>query len=59
MAHISAVTLVVPDYDRALDFYVGVLGFDLIQDTPLSATKRWVLVAPEGARETSLLLARR
>ncbi len=38
-----------PDYDRALDFYVGVLGFDLIEDTPLCATKRWVLVAPKGA----------
>ena len=57
MTYISAVTLVVPDYDHALDFYVRVLGFDLIQDTSLSATKRWVLVAPKGARETRLLLA--
>ena len=58
MAHISAVTIVVPDYDAALSFYVDVLGFDLIEDTPLSPTKRWVLVAPKGARETRILLAR-
>ncbi|MGB5558234.1 MAG: VOC family protein [Paracoccaceae bacterium] len=58
MPHISAVTLVVPDYDRALDFYVAVLGFDLVEDTPLSATKRWVLVAPKGGAQTRILLAR-
>jgi catechol 2,3-dioxygenase-like lactoylglutathione lyase family enzyme len=55
---ISAVTLVVPDYDEALAFYVGRLGFDLIADEPLSPAKRWVLVAPPGSRETRLLLAR-
>jgi len=54
---IGAVTLVVPDYDEALDFYVGSLGFELIEDTPLSETKRWVLVAPKGSMETRLLLA--
>ena len=48
----------VPDYDAAIAFYIGVLGFDLIEDTPVSPTKRWVLVAPSGARETRLLLAR-
>jgi catechol 2,3-dioxygenase-like lactoylglutathione lyase family enzyme len=55
--HIAAVSLVVPGYDEALDFYVGTLGFDLIEDTRLSVTKRWVLVAPKGATETRLLLA--
>ena len=45
--HIHAFTLVVPDYDQALAFYVGVLGFDLISDITLSDTKRWVLVAPK------------
>lgn len=54
--HIHAVTVVVPDYDAGLAFYVGVLGFDLISDQKLSDTKRWVLVAPPGA-ETRLLLA--
>ena len=55
---ISAVTVVVPDYDAAIAFYVGTLGFDLIEDTAVSPRKRWVLVAPPGARETRLLLAR-
>ena len=48
----------VPDYDLALDFYVGLLGFALIEDTPISAARRWVLVAPTGAAETRILLAR-
>ena len=55
--HIAAMTLLVPDYDEALDFYVGVLGFDLVEDTELSARKRWVLVSPPGG-QTRLLLAR-
>ncbi|MEL6259259.1 MAG: VOC family protein [Pseudomonadota bacterium] len=46
MAHLSAVTLVVPDYDTAIAFYVGALGFELLEDTRLSETKRWVRVAP-------------
>jgi catechol 2,3-dioxygenase-like lactoylglutathione lyase family enzyme len=56
--HLAAIALVVPDYDEALAFYVGKLGFELIEDTPLSETKRWVLVAPPGSRETRLLLAK-
>lgn len=55
---ISAATLMVPDYDAALEFYVGALDFDLVDDTQLSPTKRWVLVRPKGARETCLLLAK-
>ena len=55
---LSAVALVVPDYDAALDFYVGTLGFDLIEDTVLSEEKRWVLVAPPGGGGCRLLLAR-
>lgn len=55
--HISAVALVVPDYDQAIQFYVETLGFELIEDTPLSDTKRWVLVAPPNA-QTRLLLAK-
>lgn len=53
---ISAVTITVPDYDAAIDFYVGLLGFDLLEDTQLSDTKRWVKVAPKGA-QTALLIA--
>jgi catechol 2,3-dioxygenase-like lactoylglutathione lyase family enzyme len=57
MQHISAVTLLVPNYDEAIAFYVGKLGFRLVEDTALSATKRWVVVAPPGSNETGLLLA--
>ena len=46
------------DYDEALAFFVDCLGFQLLEDTPLSPTKRWVVVAPDGAREAALLLAR-
>ena len=54
IAHIS---LVVDNYDDAIDFYVNKLHFDLIEDTRLSETKRWVLIAPKGAKECCLLLA--
>ncbi|MEP3431314.1 MAG: VOC family protein [Roseibium sp.] len=55
---ISAITLVVPDYDQGLVFYVDFLDFDLIEDTHLSPAKRWVLVAPKGSTETRILLAK-
>lgn len=54
---VSAVTLVVPDYDEAIGFYVDRLGFDLVEDTPLPDGKRWVLVEPSGGG-TRLLLAK-
>ena len=53
---LQAVTLVVPDYDQGIAFFVGKLGFDLIEDTLRGEGKRWVLVAPPGG-ETRLLLA--
>ncbi len=53
---LQAVTLVVPDYDTGIAFFVGKLGFELIEDTPRGGGKRWVMVAPQGA-ETRLLLA--
>ena len=55
---IGYVALVVRDYDQAKAYYCGVLGFDLIEDTPLSNGKRWVLIAPRGSDGTHLLLAR-
>jgi catechol 2,3-dioxygenase-like lactoylglutathione lyase family enzyme len=58
MPHIAAISLVVPDYDQAIAHYCDGLGFDLIEDTPLGEDKRWVLVAPKGAKETRLLLAK-
>lgn len=56
--YLSALAIVVPDYDEAIDFYVNSLGFELLEDTKRSETKRWVRVAPPGAKETCLLLAK-
>ncbi len=56
---IGYVALVVDDYDKAIGFYVGTLGFSLVEDSYIEAQdKRWVLVAPPGSTETKLLLAR-
>ena len=55
---IAHIALVVDDYDDAIKFYTEKLGFALLEDTAQSATKRWVLVAPPGSRECSLLLAK-
>jgi len=52
------VTLVVADYDEALEFYIEAAGFELLEDTPLSPTRRWVVVAPPHGRGAALLLAR-
>ena len=52
------VALVVNDYDEAIDFYTKKLKFTLIEDTPQSDTKRWVLVAPPGSQDCCLLLAK-
>jgi catechol 2,3-dioxygenase-like lactoylglutathione lyase family enzyme len=53
------IALVVRDYDEALAFYVGKLGFDLIEDTyQPEQDKRWVVVAPPGGTSGTLLLAR-
>ena len=55
--HFVAFAIVVPDYDEALTYYVGVLGFRLIEDIDMG-DKRWVTVTPCGAKETKLLLAK-
>jgi catechol 2,3-dioxygenase-like lactoylglutathione lyase family enzyme len=52
------IALVVNDYDEAIAFYTEKLNFTLMEDTPQSETKRWVLVAPPGSEECCLLLAR-
>ena len=52
------IALVVEDYDEAIKFYTEKLNFTLIEDTVQSETKRWVLVAPKGAEECCLLLAK-
>jgi catechol 2,3-dioxygenase-like lactoylglutathione lyase family enzyme len=59
--HLELAALVVEDYDRAIEFFTGVLDFDLVEDSPAVTTsggrpKRWVVVRPPGA-QTGLLLA--
>jgi len=57
--HLGLVSLVVRDYEEALAFYVGKLGFVLVEDSPVpEQQKRWVVVSPPGASESRLLLAR-
>jgi catechol 2,3-dioxygenase-like lactoylglutathione lyase family enzyme len=58
MPNVGLVTVVVRDYDEAIRFYVGALGFSLVEDTELGGGKRWVTVAPLGPGGASLLLAR-
>ncbi|REE94833.1 VOC family protein [Thermomonospora umbrina] len=59
--HIDLVTILVEDYDRAIAFFVDVLGFDLVEDSPAltndGRAKRWVVVRPPGGG-TAVLLAR-
>lgn len=55
---IAHIALVVADYDEAIRFYTQKLHFTLAEDTPLSPTKRWVLVAPPGSDGCQLLLAK-
>ncbi len=55
--NIAHIALVVDNYDEAIRFYTQKLGFELIEDTRLSETKRWVLVKPKGEGECCLLLA--
>ena len=59
--HLSLAALVVADYDQAIDYFVGTLSFDLVEDSPSLTNdgrpKRWVVVRPPGA-ETGLLLAK-
>lgn len=54
---IGLVTVLVPSYTTGIQFFCNTLGFQLIEDTALDDTKRWVVVAPSGDRGTRLLLA--
>ena len=55
---IAHITLVVEDYDEAIDFYTKKLDFTILEDTKIDDKKRWVMVAPPGAKECCLLLAK-
>jgi catechol 2,3-dioxygenase-like lactoylglutathione lyase family enzyme len=55
---IAHIALVVKDYDEAIEFYTNKLDFTLLEDTEIDEKKRWVIIAPPGAKECSLLLAK-
>jgi catechol 2,3-dioxygenase-like lactoylglutathione lyase family enzyme len=55
LVHIS---ILVDDYDKAIEFYTQKLDFELLKDERLSETKRWVLVKPKGQGDCSILLAK-
>lgn len=54
---LALLSILVPDYDAGIAFFVGQMGFDLLEDTDMGGGKRWVRVAPAGA-ETGFLLAK-
>ena len=56
--NIASLAIIVREYDEAINWYCGILGFRLVEDTVLTETKRWVRVAPAESRDFSLLLAR-
>jgi catechol 2,3-dioxygenase-like lactoylglutathione lyase family enzyme len=56
--HLAHISLVVKDYDEAIEFYTKKLDFILLEDTHLDDLKRWVIIAPPGAKECGLLLAK-
>jgi catechol 2,3-dioxygenase-like lactoylglutathione lyase family enzyme len=55
---IAQIALVVRDYDEAIEFYTRKLHFDLVEDTPLSDVKRWVVIKPKAGNGCNLLLAK-
>ena len=55
---ITRVAIVVRDYDEAIAYYTGSLGFELVEDTDMGGGKRWVVVMPEGGSGAALVLAR-
>ena len=58
MSAIVNVSLLVRDYDEAINFYRDALGFELLEDKPMGAAKRWVRLAPPGGQGAAILLAK-
>jgi catechol 2,3-dioxygenase-like lactoylglutathione lyase family enzyme len=56
--HLAMVAIVVKDYDEAITYFTKILNFTLVEDTPLTETKRWVIVSPPGLSGCNLLLAK-
>lgn len=57
MAQLGQIAVVVADYDEAIAFYVGVMGFELVEDTELGGGARWVVVRP-GPGGASIVLGK-
>ena len=55
---LALIALIIDEYDKAIKYYTEVLSFELLEDTRLSETKRWVVVRPRGNGNCSILLAR-
>ena len=55
---LAQIAILVKDYDEAIDYYTTKLGFELVEDTILTADKRWVVVSPKGASGAHILLAK-
>lgn len=55
---IAHIALLVKEYDEAIEFYTKKLDFVLLEDTKIDENKRWVMIAPSGAKECCLLLAK-
>jgi len=58
MSSLNSITLVVDDYDRAIEYFCGALGFTLLEDTDMGHGKRWVVISPEVGNGASLLIAK-
>jgi predicted enzyme related to lactoylglutathione lyase len=58
MQHIGHITLLVHDYDEAIEFFTKKLKFSLVEDKKMSETKRWVVIAPQGSNGASVLLTK-
>ncbi|MBC7887432.1 MAG: VOC family protein [Ferruginibacter sp.] len=56
--HLANIAILVKDYDEVINFYTQKMSFSLIEDTKLTESKRWVMVAPAGSNECCLLLAK-
>jgi catechol 2,3-dioxygenase-like lactoylglutathione lyase family enzyme len=56
--NLAQISLLVADYDEAIDFYTKKLDFELLEDTKMSETKRWVVLAPKNSTGCRLLLAK-
>lgn len=57
MASLGMVTILVDDYDRGIEYFTKCLSFSLVEDTKLSAEKRWVVIAPDSREGARILLA--